>query len=261
MAQRLSPRELVVLRLVACGRSNREIAAQLGLAAKTVEHMLGSADPYRAIYPKIQVTNRAEAAAWYVAHVGDPAQEPAPEALDSSAPVDGGLADQLLAVLTGYEERIYAVRLSGQPELAIGMADFVTAQTQQAALRASMQPYADALNRLCLSALVQKGTGMLELAVAGVAVQRVRPVASALADLAATVQDRHYAGLAIAMMAGAHNIDRDYGRGLALARKTLAMRLGPDARLRALRTGVVAALYLQDRATVAALTTHTRRVI
>lgn len=62
----LKPNEIEVLRLVANGLTNREIAEALRRSEKTIEKMLGNEDPYRAIYPKIGARNRAQAVAWYL---------------------------------------------------------------------------------------------------------------------------------------------------------------------------------------------------
>jgi DNA-binding NarL/FixJ family response regulator len=56
----LSVREVQVLRLVAAGRSNREIAAELALSEKTVENHLTS------IYGKVGADNRAAASAYAI---------------------------------------------------------------------------------------------------------------------------------------------------------------------------------------------------
>ncbi|MFT4293935.1 MAG: LuxR C-terminal-related transcriptional regulator, partial [Micropruina sp.] len=53
-------RELEVLRALAAGRTNKEIAAQLGLTPKTVMHYSC------AIYQKLGVRGRAAATAWAV---------------------------------------------------------------------------------------------------------------------------------------------------------------------------------------------------
>jgi DNA-binding CsgD family transcriptional regulator/tetratricopeptide (TPR) repeat protein len=58
----LSPREAEVLRLVASGRSNRAIADELSLSAKTIENHLTSA------YGKLGVDNRAAATAFAIRH-------------------------------------------------------------------------------------------------------------------------------------------------------------------------------------------------
>ncbi|MDN5859114.1 MAG: LuxR C-terminal-related transcriptional regulator [Pseudonocardia sp.] len=58
----LSEREVEVLRLIARGRSNREVAARLSISAKTVGHHVGH------IYAKIGVTTRPAAALFAVEH-------------------------------------------------------------------------------------------------------------------------------------------------------------------------------------------------
>lgn len=58
----LTTREVEVLRLVARGRANKEIAAALGLSVHTVERHLSN------IFPKIGCRSRTEAAAYAIAH-------------------------------------------------------------------------------------------------------------------------------------------------------------------------------------------------
>lgn len=55
-AEALAPREAEILRLVATGRSNKEIARELDLQEKTVKHYMTN------ILQKLQVRNRVEAA-------------------------------------------------------------------------------------------------------------------------------------------------------------------------------------------------------
>lgn len=54
---RLSPREQEVLELIACGRSSKQIASDLGIARSTVDSYV------RGILAKLEVPNRAAAAA------------------------------------------------------------------------------------------------------------------------------------------------------------------------------------------------------
>jgi predicted ATPase/DNA-binding CsgD family transcriptional regulator len=61
-ANRLTPREVEVLRLLAAGRSNREIAAELVVSVRTVEHHLTS------IYAKTGAHQRAAAIAYALRH-------------------------------------------------------------------------------------------------------------------------------------------------------------------------------------------------
>jgi DNA-binding CsgD family transcriptional regulator len=54
----LSPRELEVLTLLACGQANSDVAAALGVSVHTVERHVAN------IFAKLNVTNRAGATAW-----------------------------------------------------------------------------------------------------------------------------------------------------------------------------------------------------
>lgn len=58
----LTPREVDVLRLLAAGRTNREIAEALVLSTRTVDHHIAS------IYRKINARRRADAAAYAQRH-------------------------------------------------------------------------------------------------------------------------------------------------------------------------------------------------
>jgi len=55
-SERLTPAELAVARLVSCGKSNREVASELVLSTKTVEHHLGR------IYQKLGICSRTQLA-------------------------------------------------------------------------------------------------------------------------------------------------------------------------------------------------------
>ena len=55
-SERLTPAELAVARLVSCGKSNREVASELVLSTKTVEHHLGR------IYQKLRICSRTQLA-------------------------------------------------------------------------------------------------------------------------------------------------------------------------------------------------------
>src|SRR5262249_53169408 len=63
----LTPRELQVARLIAVGRSNKEIAAELVISQRTAENHVGR------ILTKLGVTCRAQVAAWAVASQPDAA--------------------------------------------------------------------------------------------------------------------------------------------------------------------------------------------
>lgn len=64
-AHDLSPREEEILGLIASGRSNDEIAEQLGLSINSVKTYI------RQAYRKIDVVRRSQAVAWYVQHRPD----------------------------------------------------------------------------------------------------------------------------------------------------------------------------------------------
>ena len=58
----LSPQEQRLLPLIAQGKTNKEIAAELGLSDKTVKNYLAN------VYNKLHITRRAQAAAFYSKH-------------------------------------------------------------------------------------------------------------------------------------------------------------------------------------------------
>lgn len=60
--QKITDRELQVLRLVAAGRTNREIAGELAISVRTVERHLGN------IFTKVEVSNRVAATAYAYDH-------------------------------------------------------------------------------------------------------------------------------------------------------------------------------------------------
>ena len=59
----LSPQERRLLPLIAQGKTNKEIAAQLGLSEKTVKNYLAN------VYTKLRLTRRSQAAAFYLTHL------------------------------------------------------------------------------------------------------------------------------------------------------------------------------------------------
>jgi DNA-binding NarL/FixJ family response regulator len=61
-AHGLTPRELTVLRLVATGRTNRQIATELVLSVKTVHRHVSN------IFAKLDVPSRTAATAWAFRH-------------------------------------------------------------------------------------------------------------------------------------------------------------------------------------------------
>jgi len=61
-AHRLSQREQLVLGLLADGRTNKDIAAALGISVHTVERHVAN------VFGKLGTHNRAEATAWALRH-------------------------------------------------------------------------------------------------------------------------------------------------------------------------------------------------
>jgi DNA-binding CsgD family transcriptional regulator len=57
---RLTPREREVVRQVAAGQSNKEIAAALGVSVRTIEHHITN------LYRKLGARSKADATAWAV---------------------------------------------------------------------------------------------------------------------------------------------------------------------------------------------------
>jgi len=53
-----------VLQLIAEGHTNKEVAAEMGLAEKTVKNYLST------VFEKLHVTRRAQAAAYYTQSLG-----------------------------------------------------------------------------------------------------------------------------------------------------------------------------------------------
>lgn len=66
----LSPQEQRIVALVADGKTNKEIAAELGLSPKTVKNYLSN------IYQKLQITRRAQAAALFAKQSATRANRP-----------------------------------------------------------------------------------------------------------------------------------------------------------------------------------------
>ena len=60
----LSPQEQRVIALIAEGRTNKEVAAEMGLAEKTVKNYLST------VFEKLHVSRRAQAAAYYTQSLG-----------------------------------------------------------------------------------------------------------------------------------------------------------------------------------------------
>jgi DNA-binding CsgD family transcriptional regulator len=233
----LNARELEILRLVAQGLSNRQIAKVLDLAPKTVEHLLGSSDPHRAIYPKIGVANRTEAAAWYIATFGT-------IALDS---VTDNLHKQLVEICSDYQLRIRQLRINGQPQIAISMADFLIKKTSAAASKAHSASYRQVFLQIAAQALVEQGTAHLETAPRSKVVEYIKPLTTTLKSIGKEIHDKNSIALANLLLAGAHNIQKRYEMGRKLYLKAYDQTTDVDMKLRILRGVSIASTYLHDQ--------------
>lgn len=247
----LAPRELEVLRFAAQGLKNNEIAARLALAPKTIEHMLGNSDPYRSIYAKIGVASRTEAMAWYYANFGVSGDDTRAERL----------SDQLLEVFRDYAGRIYALRIAGQPRLAISMAGFLIAQATQAADEATTKAAREAYLRICARTLCEQGTLYLETSARKQVLTHTRPVILHLRTIARELKDADLLGMSHAMLAGANNIDKRFQMGRRLYAQAFAEVKRVDMQLRALRGLAIAATFLHDKDEVMAVAQKAQRII
>lgn len=248
MNNELSPRELEVLRLVALGLKNHEIASKVALSPKSIEHMLGSADPYRAIYPKIGVSNRTEAASWYAKHFGE-------ERLSNDSYIPIG---QLLGVYTDYVARIYAARTGGQPLLALDMAKFLKEQLLLALPGAGV--IREAFHRLYAATLAEETMLYLESSPRTEVLGLLLPVYGEIQRVAKELEDRQISGLGYLALAGAYNIDKQYAAGQKLYLTALDLCGTVDMQLRALRGIAISSAFLSELSLVefASVETHRR---
>ncbi|HEX9990655.1 MAG TPA: helix-turn-helix transcriptional regulator [Chloroflexia bacterium] len=160
----LKPSELSVLMLVAKGYTNKGIAEEMHLSPKTVEHMLGNYDARRAIYPKIGVCNRAQAAAWYIEKFGLPGSE-IPPTVSSSSLVDiVATSPYFLAQTNDTVETLYKVRLHGNPQLAIDLANTATMRIRDVLRRVSSIAYCRPLYRDLALIMLEQGRAYREIA-------------------------------------------------------------------------------------------------
>jgi DNA-binding CsgD family transcriptional regulator len=252
MAGTLNAREIEILRLVTQGLSNRAIAKALDLAPKTIEHLLGTSDPHRAIYPKIGVTQRTEAAAWYTATFGNVAVH------DQTI---AKLHEQLVEVYADYQQRVMQLRYSGQPQLAISMADFLIQKSSEAAEQTHSASYRQRFFQLTAQALIEQCTAHLEIAPRRKVVQFVKPLTTHLKRIAKAIGDRHCVALANVVLAGAHNIQRHYDVGRTLYLEAYEQTSDVDVKLRILRGVTIAATYLGDPTGVSEVLPIAKRLI
>ncbi len=240
MDGKLTTREIEILRLIAQGLSNREIAKRLHLAPKTIEHLLGSSDPHRAIYPKIGVTNRTEAAAWYTAIFGNRARD---DTIDQ-------LHHQLIEVYADYQKRITQLRHNGQPQLAMSMADFLVQKCLDAANQTHAASNRHTFLQIAAQALLEQCTTHLEIDPRHIVVEQVRPLTTTLKQVGKELGDKNSVALATVILAGAYNIQKRYDVGRTLYVEAYAQTSDIDVKLRILRGVTIAAAYLHDAAGV-----------
>lgn len=157
----LTEREIKVLRLVSQGLTNKQIAEELHLSEKTIEHMLGRSDPYRAIYPKINASNRAEAGAWYAENIGNTGKE----RTNSGDPLLHLVATHphVLDITEDRLETTHQVRVQGNPHLAATLAN-TTAERLRKIVREIPSTKAPPLLSMLAQILYEQALSLREVA-------------------------------------------------------------------------------------------------
>lgn len=250
MTDALTPRDLAVLRLAAQGYTNREISKVFGLSEKSIEHMLGSTDPFRALYAKLGVKNRAEAAAWYTARYG------LGQRMNS-----GRTADYLLELATDYVARIYQTRIHGHPQMAIEMAQFVSAMLEDAAQKTISPRYQEALLAIRTQALLEQGTAYLETTTPDALFRMINPLVCEIRVMAKATGHSPLLGEACVLLAGVANITKHYALGMRLYTTALDLIDEMNLTLRSLRGIAIAAAYLNKPATVSAVSSRVSKLV
>jgi DNA-binding CsgD family transcriptional regulator len=251
MAEKLTGRELEVLRLVAQGMTTRQVAEHLHLAPKTVEHMLSNEDPTRAIYPKIGVTNRSAAVAWYVEHYGKP--NAAPDSIDAM--------EHLFELEFDYLTRMHQIRLIGNTQTAREMGKFLLKLLDNQLARTNHPPFREAVLRMQARALVELGMVQLETALKGEVFPLTVSTYAKLCRIGRALRDRETLGCAQMLIAQAYHINRKFAKGDGYFRSAYSLLSNLDFRLRCLRGMILSAAYLGDRDRVLRITPKIRSVI
>lgn len=186
VSQELTEREVCLLRCLAAGMTNTQIAKDLSLSESTVEHMLSSSDSIRGVYPKIGVSNRAQAAAWYTTHFG----------YASLGDEDSVLsAGDLMDFFGDQVEVIRQVRIEGNPQLAIHLASNVDLRLSKAALQLASSKYFEPIQRLRAVVLYQQARAYTKILPRSQVLGTVRPIARKIRELAKICNDDEVFGL------------------------------------------------------------------
>lgn len=173
----LKPTELSALMFLAKGCTNKQIAEILSLSKKTVEHMLGNYDVRRAIYSKIGVTNRAQAAAWYIENFGLPESD-THEVMSPHELVDiVASSPYFLAQITDTLSMICKVRLQGNPYLAIELANTTVSRVEEVISSTSSADRCRPLYRSLALIMLEQGKAYREVS----ARESVLPIAEKIA--------------------------------------------------------------------------------
>jgi hypothetical protein len=138
------------------------------------------------------------------------------------------------------------LRYSGQPQLAISMADFLIQKSSEAAEQTHSTSYRHRFFQLTAQALIEQCTAHLEIAPRSKVVHFVKPLTTHLKRIAKAIGDTNCVALANVVLAGAHNIQRHYDVGRRLYLEAYEQTSDVDVKLRILRGITIAATYLGD---------------
>ncbi|GIV76312.1 MAG: hypothetical protein KatS3mg050_0706 [Litorilinea sp.] len=170
--------------------------------------------------------------------------------------------EHLLTVHQDYTQRIYQVRLDGNPHLAIEMANFLSAQLRSLVHGLRSSTHQEVLLRLCAKVLFEKGTAYLETALPETVLAAVKPICAEIDEIAEALgRDAAVAGLSEMLLAGAYNINKRYDVGQRFYLQALEHVDIVDYQLRVLRGLAVSATYLHDPKRVMSVTHQARGLI
>jgi DNA-binding CsgD family transcriptional regulator len=222
----LTPRDLEVLRLVALGYTNKEIAEKMYFSPKTVEHLLSVEDPDRGIFHKIGVRNRTQAAAWY-------------------AEIQTGY--RFLEHYDHYLKSIRRIRIQGNPyealEWATRMADQLNGEIT---LGANRPKYFKSLLRRLASALFEQILAKNEITSLQTIGLFAMPIVKQIEKIAEECQDEEIFGIAHYSMGMVYHIQQQHLAAIAEFNMASDTSRNSNRQLNLLRTKALGWAFLGD---------------